>query len=171
MAKYLHSQVTPSAGVFGLPKHEKRGLIRFTTLSSQKYVEPWSPPFSRLGPGTDLAPSNPPAYRDKESGASASMARQCGTLRGSSASPLRRGAVGEGKTGHRQRHQPAGGETPPRRGRRALDAVEQRSLASFATTTLSASSPPSGARADFLKSIRPSWSGRDDTTAVGAPVT
>ncbi|KAG0720710.1 hypothetical protein GWK47_047937 [Chionoecetes opilio] len=87
--------------------------------------------------------------------------------------PLRRGDGGQGEAGHRQRHAAAaGGEEPASPRRRPLDAVEQRSLASFATTNSVGLVTALGPVTISSTSIRPS--GRGGTTTprlVGAPVT
>ncbi|KAG0724443.1 hypothetical protein GWK47_040552 [Chionoecetes opilio] len=89
--------------------------------------------------------------------------------------PLRRGDGGRGEAGAlvSAMQQRWGRRTRLAAPTFALDAVEQRSPASFATTpNLSASSPPSGPVTISSTSIRPS--GRGGTTTprlVGAPVT
>ncbi|KAG0716806.1 hypothetical protein GWK47_008772 [Chionoecetes opilio] len=88
--------------------------------------------------------------------------------------PLRRGDGGRGEAGHRQRQGSSGGGRKPRLAAPnvALDAVEQRSLASFATTNSVGLVPALGPVTFFLNVDPAEWSGRDDyTTARRRPVT
>ncbi|KAG0719805.1 hypothetical protein GWK47_049720 [Chionoecetes opilio] len=103
------------------------------------------------------------------------MARHVGTLPRSSSAPLlfARQRWSEEKRAIVSAMQQGGwGEEPPRRRRRRPRALDQRFLASFATTTLSASSPPSGAGHDFLNVDPAEWSGRGRLHhgSSGAPV-
>ena len=59
-----------------------------------------------------------------------------------------------------------GEKTPPRRADVALDAVEQRSLASFATTNSVGLVTALGAGHNFLNVDPVEWSGRDDYTTA-----
>ena len=59
-----------------------------------------------------------------------------------------------------------GEKNPPRRADVALDAVEQRSLASFATTNSVGLVTALGAGHNFLNVDPVEWSGRDDYTTT-----
>ncbi|KAG0711860.1 hypothetical protein GWK47_019706 [Chionoecetes opilio] len=142
MAKVIYTlKITLFREEFALTKHEKRELIRFTTFIVTTYVEPWmSAHCSTSAPATDLALLKAlAAYRDKEIGRASGkvMARHMWyvseELVGLSLFDEAT-VVEEKRASVSAMQQRLGEKNPPRRADVALDAVEQRSLASFATT-------------------------------------
>ncbi|KAG0727091.1 hypothetical protein GWK47_035366 [Chionoecetes opilio] len=165
---------------FALTKHEKRELIRFTTFIVTTYVEPWmSAHCSTSAPATDLALLKAlAAYRDKEIGRASGkvMARHMWYVSEElvGLSPLRRGTVVEEKRAIVSAMQQRLGEkNPPRRADVALDAVEQRSLASFCNDQLCRPRHRPRGRSRFpqRRSGRVVGEGRLTPRLVGAPVT
>ena len=142
---------------FALIEREKRALIRFTTFIVTTYVEPWtSAHCSTSAPATDLALVKAlAAYRNKEIGRASGkvMARHLWCLSEELVGPsLFDGAtvVEEKRAIVSAMQQRLGEKNPPRRADVALDALGQRSLASFATTNSVGLAIALGAVHDFL---------------------
>ncbi|KAG0713029.1 hypothetical protein GWK47_017168 [Chionoecetes opilio] len=179
MQKVISLSKSPSsARSVALPAREE-GADRSRTFIVTRYVEPWMvpPPAPTSAPATDLALLKAlAAYRDKRSGGQRAGGWPCTC--GNAPSELVGLSLFDEATvveenGHVSAMRSGCGREPPRRADEvALDAVEQRSLASVCDDQLlSASSPPSGRSRFPQRPIRREWSGRDDyTTLVGAPV-
>ncbi|KAG0700640.1 hypothetical protein GWK47_025517 [Chionoecetes opilio] len=174
MAKVIYTlKITLFREEFALTKHEKRELIRFTTFIVTTYVEPWmSAHCSTSAPATDLALLKAlAAYRDKEIGRASGkvMARHMWYV---SEELVGLSLFDEATVVEEKRaivsamQQRLGEKNPPRRADVALDAVEQRSLASFATTNSVGLVTALGAGHDFLNVDPAEWSGRDDYTTA-----
>ncbi|KAG0720272.1 hypothetical protein GWK47_048864 [Chionoecetes opilio] len=174
MAKVIYTlKITLFREEFALTKHEKRELIRFTTFIVTTYVEPWmSTHCSTSAPATDLALLKAlAAYRDKEIGRASGkvMARHMWYV---SEELVGLSLFDEATVVEEKRaivsamQQRLGEKNPPRRADVALDAVEQRSLASFATTNSVGLVTALGAGHDFLNVDPAEWSGRDDYTTA-----
>ena len=174
MAKVIYAlKITLFREQFALTKHEKRSLIRFTTFIVTTYVGPWmSAHCSTSAPATDLALLKAlAAYCDKEIGRASGtvMARHLWyvseELVGLSLFDEAT-AVEEKRAIASAMQERLGEKNPPRRAHVALEAVEQRSLASFATTNSVGLITALGAGHDFLNVDPAEWSERDDFTTA-----
>ena len=174
MAKVIYTvKITLFREEFALTKHEKRELIRFTTFIVTTYVEPWmSAHCSTSAPATDLALLKAlAAYLDKEIGRASGkvVARHMWYV---SEELVGLSLFDEATLVEEKRaivsamQQRLGEKNPPRRADVALDAVEQRSLASFATTNSVGLVTTLRAGHDFLNVDPVEWSGREDYTTA-----
>ncbi|KAG0710556.1 hypothetical protein GWK47_022574 [Chionoecetes opilio] len=140
MAKVIYTlKITLFREEFALTKHEKRELIRFTT-------------FIEIGRASGKVMAQHMWYVSEE-------------LVGLSLFDEAT-VVEEKRAIVSAMQQRLGEKNPPRRADVALDAVEQRSLASFATTNSVGLVTALGAGHDFLNVDPAEWSGRDDYTTA-----
>ncbi|KAG0716052.1 hypothetical protein GWK47_010511 [Chionoecetes opilio] len=140
MAKVIYTlKITLFREEFALTKHEKRELIRFTT-------------FIEIGRASGKVMARHMWYVSEE-------------LVGLSLFDEAT-VVEEKRAIVSAMQQRLGEKNPPRRADVALDAVEQRSLASFATTNSVGLVTALGAGHDFLNVDPAEWSGRDDYTTA-----
>ncbi|KAG0710473.1 hypothetical protein GWK47_022716 [Chionoecetes opilio] len=170
----LHSQNHPLPR--GVCAHQAREgeLIRFTTffvttLRGTVGVRP----LLDLGPGNGpRPPQSLAAYRDKEIGRASGKRGWPGTCGTSPEELVGLSLFDEATVVEEKRaivsamQQRLGEKNPPRRADVALDAVEQRSLASFFDDQLCRPRHRPRAGHDFLNVDPAEWSGRDDYTTA-----